>query len=63
MDRPPSTFHPDAYLPSYINGPTDSDSAYFYPYSKGERGLPHMSVVGNVPLFMDEKSGSVAHRV
>ncbi|KAK0212553.1 hypothetical protein DFS33DRAFT_1377039 [Desarmillaria ectypa] len=50
----PTAFHPDAYLPSYINGPHD-DGAYFYPYRRAEPGLPHMSVIGNVPIHVDEK--------
>jgi len=51
-----SAFTFDAYLPSYINGPTDADANYYYPY-KATPGLPRMSVVGNVPLFTDEKRG------
>ncbi|KAF7376195.1 Arginine methyl transferase [Mycena sanguinolenta] len=51
-----SSFHVNAYLPSYINPPVDADANYFYPY-KAEPGLPRMSVVGNVPLFTDEKRG------
>lgn len=51
----PTAFHPDAYLPSYINGPHD-DGAYFYPYQRAEPGLPHMSVIGNVPIHIHEKS-------
>lgn len=50
----PSSFHPNAYLPSYLNGPVDADANYYYPY-KAEPGLPRMSVVGNVPLYLDEK--------
>lgn len=52
----PTAFHPDAYLSSYINGPHD-DGAYFYPYRRAEPGLPHMSVIGNVPIHIHEKSG------
>jgi hypothetical protein len=52
----PSTFHPNAYLPSYINGPVDSDATYFYPY-KPKPGLPRMSTIGNVPLYLDDKRG------
>ncbi|KAF9465060.1 hypothetical protein BDZ94DRAFT_1215454 [Collybia nuda] len=51
-----SSFHPNAYLPSYLNGPVDSESTYFYPY-KPEPGLPRMSTIGNVPLYLDEKQG------
>ncbi|KAJ7178480.1 hypothetical protein C8R43DRAFT_460663 [Mycena crocata] len=51
-----SSFHVNAYLPSYINGPVD-DASYYYPYKSSEPGLPRMSVVGNVPLFKDEKRG------
>ncbi|KAJ7084439.1 hypothetical protein B0H15DRAFT_849203 [Mycena belliarum] len=51
-----SSFHVNAYLPSYLNGPTDPDANYYYPY-KSEPGLPRMSVVGNIPLFTDEKRG------
>ncbi|KAK7053335.1 Arginine N-methyltransferase 2 [Paramarasmius palmivorus] len=50
----PSSFHPNAYLPSYVNGPVDADASYYYPY-KAEPGLPRMSVVGNIPLYVDEK--------
>jgi len=51
-----SSFNVDAYLPSFINGPTDPDAnAYYYPFKAAEPGLPRMSVVGNVPLFTDEK--------
>jgi len=49
-----SSFHVNAYLPSFINPPVDADANYYYPY-KSEPGLPRMSVVGNVPLFTDEK--------
>lgn len=52
----PTAFHPDAYLPSYINGPHD-DGAYFYPYHRTEPGLPHMSVIGNVPIRIDAEKG------
>ncbi|KAJ3806368.1 hypothetical protein EV368DRAFT_32884 [Lentinula lateritia] len=52
----PTSFHPNAYLPSYINGPIDPDASYYYPY-KSEPGLPRMSVIGNVPLHIDEKRG------
>lgn len=58
----PSSFHPNAYLPSYINGPIDPDANYYYPY-KSEPGLPRMSVVGNVPLYLDEKRAVVDHKV
>ncbi|KAL1748719.1 hypothetical protein HDZ31DRAFT_79571 [Schizophyllum fasciatum] len=48
----PSLFHPDAYLPSFVRGPIDAQAAYYYPYSGGgEKGLPHMSTVGTVPLY------------
>ncbi|KAJ4483368.1 hypothetical protein J3R30DRAFT_3448017 [Lentinula aciculospora] len=52
----PTSFHPNAYLPSYINGPVDLEANYYYPY-RPEPGLPRMSVVGNVPLYVDEKRG------
>jgi len=52
---PVSGFHVNAYLPSYINAPTDPEANYYYPYKSAEPGLPRMSVVGNVPLFTDEK--------
>ncbi|KAJ3775068.1 hypothetical protein EV361DRAFT_877992 [Lentinula raphanica] len=60
--KKPSSFHPNAYLPSYINGPIDPDANYYYPY-KPEPGLPRMSVVGNVPLYVDEKRGFEDSRV
>jgi len=51
----PTSFHPDAYIPSYINGPSDKGAAYSYP-SLGEKSGPMMTNVGNVPLYMgDEK--------
>jgi hypothetical protein len=52
----PTSFHVNAYLPSYINPPADANDAYYYPY-KYEPGLPRMSVVGNVPFYPDEKEG------
>jgi hypothetical protein len=52
-----SSFHPNAYLPAYINGPLDPDASYYYPYKADQPGLPRMSVVGNVPLYVDEKRG------
>lgn len=58
----PSAFHPNAYLPSYVNGPKDADADYYYPY-KPEPGLPRMSVVGNVPLYSDEKHELAYQRV
>jgi len=58
----PTSFHPDAYLPSYINAPLDPEANYYYPY-KAEPGLPRMSVVGNVPLYVDEKRGLEDFRV
>ncbi|KAJ7346682.1 hypothetical protein DFH08DRAFT_869028 [Mycena albidolilacea] len=52
-----TSFHVNAYLPSgLINPPADIDANYYYPY-KSEPGLPRMSVIGNVPLFTDEKRG------
>ncbi|PBK81947.1 hypothetical protein ARMGADRAFT_765085 [Armillaria gallica] len=58
----PTAFHPDAYLPSYINGPHD-DGAYFYPYHRAEPGLPHMSVIGNVPIHIHERSAIEEMRI
>ncbi|KAF5370650.1 hypothetical protein D9758_001992 [Tetrapyrgos nigripes] len=55
-NQAPSNFNPNAYLPSYIGQPTDGNDSYYYPY-KPEPGLPRMSVVGNVPLYFDEKKG------
>ncbi|THU95645.1 hypothetical protein K435DRAFT_778898 [Dendrothele bispora CBS 962.96] len=55
-NQAPSSFHPNAYLPSYIAQPIDADANYYYPY-KPEPGLPRMSVVGNVPIYLDEKKG------
>lgn len=57
-----SSFHVNAYLPSFINPPVDADANYYYPY-KAEPGLPRMSVVGNVPLFQDEKRGYYGSQV
>jgi len=53
----PTSFHPSAYLPSYINPPQDAGDSYFYPYRPGEPGLPRMSIVGNAPPYTDEKQG------
>ncbi|KAJ6625591.1 hypothetical protein B0H10DRAFT_2002069 [Mycena sp. CBHHK59/15] len=53
----PTSFHVDAYLPAYINPPSDRDANYYYPYKREEPGVPRMSVIGNVPLFTDEKRG------
>ncbi|EJD02632.1 uncharacterized protein FOMMEDRAFT_133902 [Fomitiporia mediterranea MF3/22] len=47
----PSLFHPNAYMPSYINPPADSSDAYFYPYAPGKEGLPRMSVAGSLPGY------------
>ncbi|KAG7098636.1 hypothetical protein E1B28_000553 [Marasmius oreades] len=58
----PSLFHPNAYLPSYINAPRDADADYYYPY-KPEPGFPRMGVVGNVPLYSDEKRELAYQRV
>ncbi|KAF5393315.1 hypothetical protein D9757_000640 [Collybiopsis confluens] len=52
----PTSFNPNAYLPSYINSAPDAAVNYYYPYN-GEPGIPRMSVVGNVPLYVDEKRG------
>ncbi|KAK7057135.1 arginine methyl transferase [Favolaschia claudopus] len=49
-----TSFHVNAYLPSYINPPVDADANYYYPY-KPEPGLPRMSVIGNVPLFKNNE--------
>ncbi|KIY73124.1 hypothetical protein CYLTODRAFT_387625 [Cylindrobasidium torrendii FP15055 ss-10] len=54
-----SLFHPNAYLPSFINGPADVEANHYYPFkSEAGSGLPRMSVVGNVPLYADEKTGA-----
>jgi len=50
-NAPPTIFHPDAYLPSYINGPRDQGAAYYYPYAPGQPGLPRMSTVGDLPAY------------
>ncbi|KAJ7647279.1 hypothetical protein FB45DRAFT_781870 [Roridomyces roridus] len=43
-------------LPSYINGPADPEAdSYYYPYEKTDPDVPRMSVIGNIPLFKDEK--------
>ncbi|TFK75359.1 hypothetical protein BDN72DRAFT_513902 [Pluteus cervinus] len=49
-----SHFNNNTLLPSYFNVAPDEDGAYFYPY-KREPGLPRMSVIGNVPLYLDAK--------
>jgi len=43
-----TSFHPDAYLPTYIGKAEEAQGAYFYPYPAAthEAGLPRMSVVG-----------------
>ncbi|KAF5385807.1 hypothetical protein D9615_002228 [Tricholomella constricta] len=47
-------FQTNFYLPSYINAPVDTDASYYYPY-KPEPGLPRMSTIGTVPLYLNEK--------
>jgi hypothetical protein len=55
-DQVPSSFHPDAYLPSYINGPTDSSVPPSYQQDvKG--GAGYSTTFGAVPLYGDEKRG------
>ncbi len=59
-----TVFHPDAYLPAYINAPNDVDAIYYYPFKgQGQAGLPRMSVVGNVPLYANEKRGFADYKV
>ncbi|KAF9033300.1 hypothetical protein BDZ89DRAFT_947843 [Hymenopellis radicata] len=59
-----TVFHPDAYLPAYINAPNDVDAVYYYPFKgQAQAGLPRMSVVGNVPLYADEKRGFADYKV
>ncbi|KAH8118917.1 hypothetical protein DFH11DRAFT_1685957 [Phellopilus nigrolimitatus] len=47
----PTLFHPNAYLPSFINPPNDAGAAYYYPYAPGQVGLPRMSTVGDLPAY------------
>jgi hypothetical protein len=55
-DQIPTSFHPDAYLPSYINGPSDADAPpYYHPDVKGGAGYPN--AFGTIPLYGDEKRG------
>ncbi|KII92579.1 hypothetical protein PLICRDRAFT_37349 [Plicaturopsis crispa FD-325 SS-3] len=56
LDRPPTTFHPDAYLPSYINGPMDADAPAFRG-PMGPSGYGYQNSYGNVPLYGNEKAG------
>ncbi|KDQ57511.1 hypothetical protein JAAARDRAFT_35225 [Jaapia argillacea MUCL 33604] len=46
-ERPPTTFHPDVYMPTYINAPLDD----YTPQMKRKPGLPHLSVIGYHPIF------------
>ncbi|KAI5118235.1 hypothetical protein M0805_008871 [Coniferiporia weirii] len=50
----PTAFHPNAYLPSYINPPVDAGEAYYYPYAPGKAGIPRMSVAGSLPAYKIE---------
>ncbi|EPQ57261.1 hypothetical protein GLOTRDRAFT_110492 [Gloeophyllum trabeum ATCC 11539] len=44
----PTTFHPDAYLPNYLNSASD---VYLPPRSKEDpQGLPRLSTVGTFPI-------------
>jgi len=54
---PISVFSVNAYTPAFVNPPADAGANYYYPYKSSEPGLPHMSTIGNVPLFQDEKRG------
>ncbi|TFK54428.1 hypothetical protein OE88DRAFT_1642946 [Heliocybe sulcata] len=50
----PTSFHPDAYLPPYLNGASD---VYMPARSKADpSGLPRMSTIGTFPITFDEKS-------
>jgi hypothetical protein len=46
---PPSYFHPAAYPPSWINGPTDSGSPNGVPATY--QGFQHQGMYGDVPLY------------
>ncbi|THH04204.1 hypothetical protein EW145_g5697 [Phellinidium pouzarii] len=50
----PTVFHPNAYLPPFINPPADGGAAYYYPYAPGHVGLPRMSVAGMLPAYKAE---------
>jgi hypothetical protein len=55
-DRIPTSFHPDAYLPSYINGPNDAVPPPTYLQdTKDAPGYP--ATYGSLPLYEDEKRG------
>jgi hypothetical protein len=54
QEKAPSNFHPNAYLPSFINAPVD-DGGYY----KHEKKLSK-DLVGAVPLYKDEKRTNYA---
>ncbi|PAV18431.1 zf-cchc type zinc finger [Pyrrhoderma noxium] len=50
----PTVFSRNAYLPDYVNPPTDAGDAYYYPYAPGKAGIPRMSVAGTLPAYQAE---------
>jgi len=54
QEKPPSNFHPNAYLPSFINAPVDDGGYGSYNEKVGK------DRVGAVPLYNDEKRTNYA---
>ncbi|KAA1473887.1 hypothetical protein DENSPDRAFT_866215 [Dentipellis sp. KUC8613] len=53
----PTTFHPAAYLPSWINGPTDPAAGmYYYPVQNGPGSQLQPNIAGNAGVYGDEKA-------
>ena len=61
----PSLFHPSAYMPTFINPAVDVEANQYYPFKAGggHDGLPRISVVGNVPLYNNEKAFAAYSKV
>lgn len=47
----PTVFHPDAYVPPFVNRPTDDGAPYYTPYNAGQQGISKMGGAGNLPMY------------
>jgi len=59
--KPPSPFHPDAYLPPYVSSPTDAHAVHYYSHEKRSSTLSRASstsTLADLPLpLYSEKQG------